>query len=126
MTETIKKILLIEDDNDQALMYKLPFELDGFDIMNEPGGVDGLAKAVGWHPDLILLDVLMEGMDGMEVLKQLKQNKHTKNIPVVMLTNISSSAKGEESEKLGAAGYFEKTKIMPKELVAKCKKVLGI
>ncbi len=126
MADVMKKILLIEDDNDQALMYKLPFELEGFDIMTEPGGVDGVAKAVGWHPDIILLDVLMEGMDGLEVLKQLKQNKHTKEIPVVMLTNVSASTKSEEFKKLGAIAFFEKTKVMPRELMLRCKKILGI
>ncbi|MFO0702300.1 MAG: response regulator [Candidatus Andersenbacteria bacterium] len=120
MNNTEKKILLVEDDDDQALLYKLPFELEGFEVMTETNGLDGLSSAVRWHPDLILLDVLMEGMDGLQVLKKLKQNESTKDIPVVMLTNISSAAKLEESRKLGAIAFFEKTKNMPKELVSKC------
>lgn len=122
----MKKILLIEDDVDQALLYRIPFELEGFEIMTEAGGRDGLAKAVGWHPDIILLDVIIDKMDGMEVLRQLKANDHTKDIPVVMLTNVFKKELVTEAKSLGAIDFWEKTKVMPKDVVQKAKVILGL
>lgn len=122
----MKKVLLIEDDAEQIVIYKIPFELEGFDIMTESGGKEGLVKAIGWHPDIILLDIIMEDIDGLEVLRQLKGNKHTKDIPVVMLSNISAKEKIEEAKSLGALAFWEKTKVMPREIVEKCKIILGV
>lgn len=122
----MKKILLIEDDADQALLYRVPFELEGFEIMTEAGGRDGFAKAVGWQPDIILLDIIMDEMDGMEVLRQLKGNEHTKNIPVVMLTNVFKKEIVNEAKALGAVDFWEKTKVMPKDVVQKSKIILKI
>ena len=122
----MKKVLLIEDDPAQVAIYLIPLELAGFDVVTDSGGKDGLAKAIGWEPDIILLDIIMEDIDGMEVLRQLKANKHTKDIPVVMLTNVSAKEKMEEAKSLGAVAFWEKTKVMPPEVVERCKKILGV
>src|SRR6185503_5714775 len=73
-----------------------------------PTGMEGLVTAQGERPDLVLLDIMMEGMDGWEVLKLLKLEQATRDIPVVML-----SARVEPRDKIrglqeGAVDYVTK------------------
>ena len=122
----LKKILLIDDDVDQTAMYKHPFEKSGFDVSVENKPLNAVAGAIGWKPDLILLDIVMEDMDGVEVLRKLKENKHTKDIPVVMLTNTYDKKIVDEVKTIGASDYWEKTKMMPSDIVRKSKKLLNM
>lgn len=122
----LKKILLIDDDADQTSMYKHPFEKSGFDISIENNAKNAVASALGWMPDLILLDIIMEDVDGIEVLQKLKENEHTKNIPVIMLTNTYDRQTVDKVKGLGAIDYWEKTKMLPYDIVRKCSKLLGI
>lgn len=122
----LKKILLVDDDVDQTTMYKHPFSLSGFDVNIENNAKNAVASAVGWQPDIILLDIVMEEMNGVEVLRGLKANEQTKNIPVVMLTNIHDKKIADEVKQIGAIDYWEKTKLMPNDVVKKSKQILGI
>lgn len=124
--QNYKKILLIDDDADQTELYKFPFEMNGFDVNIQNDANQALSTAIGWMPDLILLDIIMDNIDGVEVLTQLKGNEHTKNIPVVMLTNTYDKKVVETVKALGALGYWEKTKMMPKNIVEESKKLLGV
>ena len=65
------KILLIEDDDDQILLYNTVFKINDFDIISAISGKIGLERARNEHPDLILLDLNMEEMSGEEVIKKL-------------------------------------------------------
>ncbi len=112
----MKKILLIEDDVDILELYTTALQTDEYDVLSEQGGRDGLAKAKGFQPDLILLDILMKGMDGIEVLRNLKSNTQTSHIPVIMLTNVSDPSVIDEALKLGAQDCWQKTQVTPKEL----------
>ncbi|MFY9462785.1 MAG: response regulator [Candidatus Sungiibacteriota bacterium] len=122
----MKKVLLVEDDAEQVAIFRIPFELTGFTIVSESDSKKVLAKAVEWRPDVILLDLVMEDVDGLEVLRRLKSNEQTKNIPVAILTNVSAKEKMEEAKALGATDFWEKTKVMPQEIVKKCKEILGM
>ena len=121
-----KKILLIDDDIDQTAMYGRSLSKSGFEVCVENSANNASAIATDMNPALILLDLIMEGKSGIEVLRELKASSKTKNIPVVMLTNTSDARDIEEVKKIGAAGYWEKTKILPNDLAKKCKKILEI
>ena len=120
----LKKILLIDEDFDIISLYAPIFNSSEFDLLTGHVGAEGLATAIGMKPDLIMLDIKMEGMDGIEVLRQLKSNKITASIPVVMFTNVTDADVIEEAKKLGAIDYWEKSKVDPKEAYARAKKIL--
>lgn len=120
----MSKVLFIEDDQDQITIYRVAFERSGIDFEWADNGRDGLAQAVGWQPDLILLDIKMEEMDGIEVLKKLKEMGETKDIPVVMLTNVFKKDLGRLVKKMGAADVWEKTRVLPMEVVRRIKEIL--
>jgi len=91
--EDKKKILVIEEiEDDASLRDALRDKLihEGFSVLAEKNGEEGLATALREHPNLILLDILMPGMDGITMMKKLRQaDEWGKNVPVILLTNLS-------------------------------------
>ncbi|HNP74916.1 MAG TPA: response regulator [bacterium] len=119
------KVLLIEDDPDQISLYRTVFKLAGLKLLEATNGSKGLAAAKKNKPDLILCDLVMDGMDGMEVLKRLKADSATKNIPTVMLTNLNKKSLYVEAENLGALDFWAKTEVMPQEIITRVQKIIS-
>ncbi len=123
--QNASKILIIEDDSFISDMYKIKLESEGFDVNVAPDGIQGLEEAGKWHPDLILLDIVMPKMDGFTVLQNLKQQPATQGVPVVMLTNLGQRDSVERGLKLGAKDYIIKAHFTPLEVVEKVKEFLN-
>ncbi len=120
----MKKILLIEDDNDQINLYKARFELAGYAFIAATNGIDGLKLADTEKPDIILIDLLMEGMDGIEVLERLKRNSKTKEIPSIIVTNLDKHDLAKKAMDLGAVDFIVKASVSVKEMIARIGSVL--
>lgn len=118
------KILIIEDDSFLAGMYLTKFGLEGFDVELSTDGKEGLKKARDWHPDLILLDIVLPVMDGFTVLGQLREDPDTAATPVILLTNLGQKGDVERGMGLGAADYLIKAHFMPSEVIEKVKQHL--
>ncbi len=102
------KILVVEDDPDVVVFVVDQLEYLGYQVTVARDGVEGLTKAQGEKPDLIVLDVMMPKMDGYEVCRRLKSSCETSHIPILMLT-----AKGQLQDKVegfgkGADDYLPK------------------
>ena len=82
----MKKILLVEDDQNLSFMFKKKFELEGYEVQTAFNGEDGLNTALKTHPDLILLDILMPKMDGMTVMKKLREDDWGAKVPIIILS----------------------------------------
>ena len=95
-----KKILLVEDDDTLAEVYRQRLELEGFDVRRSNNGEDALKDAVDYHPDLILLDVMMPSLNGFDVLDILRNSPQTRNIHIIMLTALSISRRKSSSSVL--------------------------
>ena len=113
----MKKIILIEDEEILANMYRLKFTKAGYEIIVASDGEEGLALAKKEKPDLILLDIIMPKKDGFLVLEELKSNASLKSIPVYMLTNLGQEEDVARGKELGAIGYCIKADTTPGELV---------
>ncbi len=118
------KILLIEDDKDQILLYKTKFELDGYDFISADNGQKGLKLAEKSQPDIVLIDLLMTGMGGIEVLEKLKGNPKTKQIPAVIVTNLDKHDLAKKAMDLGALDFIVKSKIPLREMMERIKKIV--
>lgn len=117
-----KKILLIEDNKMHQFMYSFQFEQAGFKSVKVAAtGQEGLDAARAEKPDLVLLDLVLEGdhgMDGMEVLKTLKSDQSMKDVPVVVLSNKRAKDVAEEAKSLGAEDFLLKADFVPREVVS--------
>lgn len=119
MAEEIKQVLMIEDGPDQMFLYKSAFDLKKIPNVMANGGEVGIEQAKRWHPKVIVLDIVMEGVDGEEVLKRLKADSETKDIPVIVFTNLDKKLIKEKFMALGATEFWGKTELMPMALAAK-------
>src|SRR4030095_6930363 len=88
-TSKPKKILLVEDDDTLAEVYKTRLHAEGFDLKRVPNGEEALAAALEFKPDLILLDIMMPRVSGFDVLDILRNTPETTNTKVIVLTALS-------------------------------------
>ncbi len=119
-------VLLVEDDEFLANIYKTKFEMEGFKVSVALNGEAGLADVKKKCPDIVILDILLPKMDGFVVLEKLKADPETKHVPVILLTNLGQKDDVEKGLKLGAADYLIKAHFKPSETVEKVKKVLHV
>ena len=74
-----KRILVIEDEREIALIIRLRLEISGYDVIQAFDGQDGLQKAKTLSPDLILLDLVLPKIGGEQILNELKDNDKFKH-----------------------------------------------
>ncbi len=115
-----KKILIVDDDHNIADLISLYLIKECFETMIVGDGESALEVVDTYHPNLILLDLMLPGIDGYQVCREVRA---AHSIPIIML-----SAKGEVFDKvlgleMGADDYMEKP-FDTKELVARVKAVL--
>ena len=115
-----QKILIVDDDNNIAELIALYLTKECFETKIVNDGEEALKKFASFHPDLIILDLMLPGIDGYQVCREIR---HTSDVPIIML-----SAKGETFDKvlgleLGADDYMIKP-FDSKELVARVRAVL--
>jgi diguanylate cyclase (GGDEF)-like protein len=107
MNDNQQKILIIDDEKSNLKILSTLFR-DSAKIILAVSGEQGLAKAIEFQPDLILLDVLMPEMSGFDVIVQLKNNPLISSIPVIFLTGKDDNSSEEKGLKLGACDYIYK------------------
>jgi two-component system alkaline phosphatase synthesis response regulator PhoP len=115
------KILLIEDEEEVAQLYRLKLGLDGYDVSIAINGEEGLKKALSEKPEIIFLDIKMPKMDGFEVLKRLRESPGTKETPVLILSNFDEQDLIEKGLTLGANEYLIKSQFTPEGISNKIK-----
>jgi DNA-binding response OmpR family regulator len=121
-----RKILLVEDDETLASVYKQRLELEGFEVQHVNNGEDALDKAVKFSPELILLDVMMPKLNGFDVLDILRNTPATRNIHIIMLTALSQPKDAERARELGADDFLVKSQVVIGDVVSRIKHQLGM
>lgn len=120
----MKKIMIIDDDKDLQEIYKINFEMAGYEVMQELDGLDGISSVVDKKPDIILLDINMPNMDGFAFLKAMKDNTSI-NIPVVVCSNLSDKETYAKAVTAGAIAVLLKVDHSGKQLVDKVGHILN-
>ena len=121
-----KKILLVEDDNALASVYRSRLELEGFVVEHVQNGELALAKIIEFKPDLVVLDVMMPKVNGFDVLDIVRNTPETANVHVVMLTALSQPKDKERAQQLGADDYLVKSQVVIGDVVERIKHHLGV
>ncbi len=121
--DNMRKIYLVEDEDNIRDLVIYALENSGFKAKGFPDAAPFLEAIKSEKPDLVLLDIMLEGMDGYEILKTLRSDDNYKDIPVIMVT-----AKDEEIDKvrgldMGADDYVNKP-FGVMELISRIKAVL--
>jgi CheY-like chemotaxis protein len=114
----MKKIMIVEDNENLQEIYKHSFEKSGYEVIIEGNGLDGIENVAEKMPDVILLDLMMPGMDGFGFLKMMKQNQAL-TVPVIVCSNLSDSDTINRALKDGAYAVLLKVDYSGKQLVEK-------
>jgi DNA-binding response OmpR family regulator len=121
-----KKILLVEDDEALAAVYKSRLDIEGFETKEVNNGEEALSAAMDFKPDLILLDAMMPKISGFDVLDILRNTPETAQIRVIMLTALSQPKDKERAESLGVNDYLVKSQVVIGDVIERVKFHLGM
>jgi two-component system, cell cycle response regulator DivK len=103
-----KKILVIEDNEQNLYLITFMLEKAGYEVMQARDGLEGIALAKRDTPALILLDIQLPLMDGYAVAEELKKNAAVANVPIVAVTSYAMVGDRERALAAGCVGYVEK------------------
>ncbi len=122
----MKRILVVEDDNSLSVLLRLIMKVqqEDWDVASAATGVEALSQVETFHPDLILLDIMMPEMDGLEVARRLHDDERYKDQKIVVLSALSDSETQRKAKEAGVQEYWTKP-ISPDELREGMLRVLG-
>ena len=101
-------ILIVDDEADMREILKARLEALGFAAQTASGGPEALLKIKERIPDLVLLDIMMEGMDGIQVKTRLNQDETTEHLPVIFLSAKTHTQSKVQGLAVGADDYVTK------------------
>lgn len=119
----MSRVLIVEDEADLSGLLHYNLEAAGFEAQVAGTGAAAVAAARTFHPDLVLLDVMLPDIPGTDVLRMLREDPSLRRTAVVMVT-----ARGQEADRvlgleLGADDYVVKP-FSVRELVLRVKAIL--
>ena len=102
------KILIVDDNPANLNLMRQTLEPEGYETLVATDGTVALDVARDAIPDLILLDVIMEGIDGFETCRRLKANASTQDIPVIFITAKTEPKEIVKGFDVGGVDYITK------------------
>ena len=114
------RIIVVEDDPEQARLLKLHLESDGHLVFVAKDGLQALDEIRRRGPDLVLLDVMMPRLDGLDVCRVIRRESE---VPIIMITARSGEDDVLLGLELGADDYIAKP-YRPRELLARVRAML--
>ena len=118
-----KKILIVDDEIEMAEMVTMRLEASGYEVATVCDGKSGFEKAKQWHPDLVILDIMLPVMDGYEVCSALKKDPRCGKIPIILVSAMDRKYDTDLGKKVGADFFFTKP-FEPRGLLDKIKELL--
>jgi len=119
----LQKLLVIDDSPEIHALLRVRLKDEPITLHFANSGEEGLSLATQITPDVILLDVHMDGMDGYEVCRRLKGDPATVNIPIIFISGADSADDKIRGLELGATDYVTKP-FYPAELRARVRAAL--
>jgi CheY-like chemotaxis protein len=124
MSSSGKMVLLVEDNEDNRIVYSTILKHFGYEVTEALNGEEGIAKARSEKPDLILMDISIPIIDGWEATQVLKHDPSTRSIPIIALTAHALASDREKAMEDGCDGYLAKP-CEPRAVVAEVQRFLG-
>ena len=122
--DTIKTVLLVEDNEDNLIVYRTILDHVGYRVIEARDGEEGVARALADQPDLILMDVSLPKMDGWEATRRIKADAETRQIPIIAVTAHALDDDREKATQVGCDGYLAKP-VAPRRVVEEVERFIG-
>ena len=113
-----QKVLVVDDEEPILELLRYNLEKQGYDVKIASDGFIGVELAKRFHPDLVLLDIMMPKMDGVETCRQLRAIPELQNTFIVFLTARSEEYSEVAAFDVGADDYITKP-IKPRALMSR-------
>jgi DNA-binding response OmpR family regulator len=110
------RVLIIDDDVSNRRIAQTVFEHNGFAAMTVQEGSEGVRLALLDPPNVIILDLMMEGLHGFEVCKMLRANSSMRHTAIIVTSGKSYKTDVDKAIQLGADAYIVKP-FTPKEIL---------
>lgn len=118
-----KKILVIDDEPDVTELVAYNLKAKGFQVETLNDATGSISKARNYHPDLIILDIMMPHLSGIQICRILRTDNKLARIPIIFLTAKAEPQDRIEGLESGADDYLAKP-FSPKELVLRVESIL--
>lgn len=121
---TQKTVLLVEDNEDNLVVYRTILEHVGFRVIEARDGEEGVNRAKEQLPNLILMDISIPKIDGWEATQRLKSDENTRDIPIIALTAHALEEDRQKALQAGCDGYLAKP-VEPRRVVQEVERFVG-
>ncbi|HEX3889408.1 MAG TPA: response regulator [Verrucomicrobiae bacterium] len=121
----MKKILIVEDNQIVANVYRNKLVVEGYQVEIAPDGEIGLKVMRTFKPDMIVLDLMLPKMTGVDVIKQIRSENDFAKLPVIVFSNTYLTNLIQEAWKAGATKCLSKASCSPKEILDLVRATIG-
>lgn len=113
----MKKILIVEDDQIVANIYRNKFSVEGFKVEIAPDGDAGLAAVKQFRPDAVILDLMLPKLSGVDLMKKVRAEREYEKLPIIVFSNTYLTNMVQDAWKAGATKCLSKANCSPKQLL---------
>jgi two-component system response regulator GlrR len=106
MSESRKRVLLVDDDPDLLRLLGLRLSSAGFETNTAESGPEALSKVASFRPQAVVSDLRMDGMDGMALFEALHEQYPT--LPVIIMTAHGTISDAVDATRRGVFGFITK------------------
>ena len=121
----MKKILIIEDDQIVANVYRNKLSVEGYQTEAALDGESGLKLMRSFQPDAIVLDLMLPKMSGAEVIREIRSEADFSKLPIIVFSNTYLTNLVQEAWKAGATKCISKINCSPRDFLDIVRQTVG-
>ena len=121
----MKKVLIIEDDQIVANVYRNKLSVEGYHTEIALDGENGLKTMRTFKPDVIVLDLMLPKMSGVDVIREIRSESEFSKLPIVVFSNTYLTNMVQQAWKAGANKCLSKASCSPREVVDVVRNTIG-
>jgi CheY-like chemotaxis protein len=121
----MKKILIIEDDQVVANIYRNKLTVEGYEVEIAYDGQVGLELLRQCEPDAVILDLMLPTVTGVELMKKVRADPAFRYLPIIVFSNTYLTNTVQEAWKAGATKCLSKANCLPQQLLEVVRNVIG-
>lgn len=108
MQNSSKVVLVIEDNEQNMMLFRDILEARGYNVLQATKGMEGWRSACEHHPNLIVMDIQLPDVSGLEIARRLKDHEFLRSIPIVAVTAFAMSGDEDKILEGGCDAYISK------------------
>ena len=122
----MKKVLIIEDDQIVANIYRNKFTVEGYQVEIALDGEVGLELIKSFRPDAVILDLMLPKITGVELMKKIRSEPDFEKLPLIVFSNTYLSNMVQEAWKAGATKCLSKANCTPRQVIELVRSATGV